>query len=70
MEKETTREQRARRRLARMNLRLIKTPARSWLRYYGAGYMIMNGMTVVSGCGAHEYSDTLEQVEEFIDSRM
>lgn len=61
------REDRARRQLARMGYRLNKTPTRSWLRaYYGPGYMILDGNTVVSGCFGREYSDTLERVEEFI----
>ncbi|MER9251690.1 hypothetical protein NKI59_07720 [Mesorhizobium sp. M0598] len=62
-----TREDRARRQLARLGFRLNKTPSRSWLRAeYGPGYMILDGNTVVSGCSDHEYSDTLERVEEFI----
>ncbi|RWO85753.1 hypothetical protein [Mesorhizobium sp.] len=61
------REDRARRRLARLGYRLNKTPSRSWLRaYYGPGYMILDGSTVVSGCSDREYSDTLERVEDFI----
>ncbi|MER9223778.1 hypothetical protein NKI48_34030 [Mesorhizobium sp. M0644] len=65
-----TREDRARRRLARLGYRLNKTPSRSWLRAeYGPGYMILDGNTVVSGCSGRQYSDTLERVEEFIEDR-
>lgn len=61
------REDRARRQLARLGLRLSKTPTRSWLRaYYGPGYQILDGTTVIAGCHGREYSDTLERVEEFI----
>ncbi|MER9927180.1 hypothetical protein NKJ84_30830 [Mesorhizobium sp. M0048] len=64
------REDTARRRLARLGFRLNKTPSRSWLRAeYGPGYIILDGNTVVSGCSGHEYSDTLERVEEFIEDR-
>lgn len=64
---EKSRENRARRALAKLGLSLRKTPARSWLRtYYGPGYMVLSGGTVVSGCASREYSDRLEDVEALL----
>jgi len=62
-----TRESRQRRRLAKLGLRLQKTPARSFLRYYyGSGYQILNDRNiVVSGCREREYMMTLNDVEAF-----
>lgn len=54
------REQCMRRLLARGGFRLHKTPARSYLRYYGVGYMITHNNYVRLGC---EYDATLEDVE-------
>jgi hypothetical protein len=65
---EKTREARIRRQLRRHGFILQKTPARSWLRaYYGAGYMITDDRNCVR-CGArpHEYSATLDEVEDFL----
>ena len=63
------REDRVRRRLTKAGFRLNKTPARSWLRYYGPGYMILDHRNnVVSGCRDRQYQNTLEDVEAFAAS--
>ena len=63
------REDRARRALARYRHRLHKTPARSWLRKYGPGYMIVEAYTntVVMGATNRAYTATLEDVEGFVE---
>ena len=68
MTTEKSREDRARRQLRRLGYRLKKMPARSWRRaYYDVGYVILdNRNLVVSGHSGDPYSDTLEQVEEFL----
>lgn len=68
MSDEKIREDRIRRALAKRGYLLRKTPARSWLRqHYGVGYMIVdaNRDTVISGCSAQPYSDSLDDVETF-----
>jgi hypothetical protein len=52
-----------------MGLQLRKTPARSSLRWFGAGYMVINTERneAVAGACQREYEMTLEQVEAFAD---
>jgi hypothetical protein len=59
------REARARRKLLKLGYGLEKTPARSWLRHYGAGYQISQNNFIVAGCYQREYELTIEQVEDF-----
>jgi len=64
-----SRENSARRRLAKIDHCLKKTPARSWLReQFGAGYMVIDiyRNTAVLGAGSHAFDATLEDVEEFL----
>ena len=66
MPTEKSREDYERRRLAKLGLRLKKSPARSFLTdWYGPGYQILQGNVVIAGCSSREYQMTLEQVEEF-----
>lgn len=59
------REAKARRQLAKWELRLNKAPSRHWTRKeYGVGYQLLKGNMVVDGCCQREYEMTLEQVEE------
>ncbi len=60
------REARLRRRIAKHDHRLEKTPSRHWIReHYGPGYMVLGGKTVVSGCCRREYDDKLDDAEAF-----
>jgi hypothetical protein len=60
------RESRVRSALARMDLRLNKTPSRSWLRsHHGPGYQVLDGNTIIYGCWSRKYEATLEQVEQW-----
>ncbi|MBB4366774.1 benzoyl-CoA reductase/2-hydroxyglutaryl-CoA dehydratase subunit BcrC/BadD/HgdB [Bradyrhizobium sp. CIR18] len=61
------REDRVRRQLAKRDMRLCKTPARSWLRaFYSPGYMVVDHRNVViSACGTRQYDASLEDVERF-----
>jgi hypothetical protein len=66
-----TREDRLRRHLARADMILCKTPARSWLRaHYDPGYMIVEGNTVVAGCSRREYELTIDEAEEMAEVLM
>jgi hypothetical protein len=52
--------------LAKLDYRLSKTPARSWLRpYYGPGYQVLRNNYVVAGCGSCKYRMSIEEVEDF-----
>lgn len=62
------REERARRKLAKSDYCLEKTPPRSWLRWYGAGYQISQNNFIVAGCYNREYELTIEEVEDFAAS--
>lgn len=64
-------EARARRALAKMDLRLRKTPARSYLRWYGAGYQIQCRYRnqIVEGVYQRQYAMTISDVEAFIARR-
>jgi hypothetical protein len=61
------REDRLRRSLNKLEHRLEKTPARSWLReHYGPGYQVVDlTNTVVFGCWNRQYQATLDEVEAF-----
>jgi hypothetical protein len=64
---EHAREQRLRRRLAKRDYRLDKTPARHWHRkYYPPGYEIVRDNTVVWGNWHREYEGTLAGAEEML----
>ncbi|WP_319796608.1 hypothetical protein [Nitrobacter sp.] len=65
-----SREDRLRRRLAKLGLRLAKTPARSSLReFYGPGYMVVDDTnTARLGASQRAYEASLEEVEEFASS--
>lgn len=72
MTPEKIREDRVRRALAKDGYRLHKTPARSWRReHFGVGYMIVevDRNFAVSGYSPVPYSDSLDEVEEFVSFR-
>ena len=67
MNKKTkSREDRVRRRLAKLGYRLSKVPARSRLRRkHGVGYLVTHGRYVVLGYGRRPFTARLKQVEAY-----
>jgi hypothetical protein len=64
MTSDKTRENRARRMLAKFGFQLKKSPTRSWERqYYGPGYMILRNNWVKWGCSNRQWDMTLDEVE-------
>lgn len=62
------RERCVRRRLARSNMRLLKSPSRSHARaWYGPGYMVVNAENyVVLGASNRAFEATLDQVSAWV----